>query len=401
MLSNVSTAPGDPIFALGDRCRSDQRADKIDLTVGIYKNAAGHVPLLDTVRTVRQQLAQEREGRSYSPIGGLEEYRAATQQLLFGADAEVLKNRRVATIQTVGGSGGLRIAADFLKAIYPSSGIWISNPPYANHRPIFTAASIDVQEYPYYDRYARRLTFEPMLDTIGSIPRHGIVLLHGCCHNPSGSDLDRNQWEALIEVMEKRDLLPLIDSAYQGFAASVDEDAWIVRRLAASSMNFIVVNSFSKNFSIYSERCGALSVVSDNAESTAAVLSNLISAVRRSYSSPPAHGARLVTEILKKNELRSNWLQELADMRERVLQIREVVHAQLNNKAPDYDSDYFMHQRGLFSLTDLSMQEIEYLRQEHAIYLVDSGRISLPGLNKDNVDRFTDAFASVLRQRSP
>ncbi len=396
MFSHIPPYAGDPIFELGNACRRDPRPRKVNLTVGLYYDENGQIPVLECVRRAEGRLAVQHRPRTYLPLEGLEPYRHAVQQLVFGADSPALREQRVATIQSVGGTGALRIGADFLHAAYPDSEVWISDPAWDNHFAIFQGAGIPTHRYPYYDAATHAITFDAMLETFSGLPARSIVLLHPCCHNPSGADLSLAQWHTLIALLAERKLIPFLDLAYQGFGSDLDEDAHAVRLLARSGMAFLVANSFSKNFAFYSERCGGLSVVCERAADAGPVLGQLASMVRRSYSNPPVHGAQVISDVLNDAELGAQWRSEVRAMRERILAMRALAHRQLAAKAPDYCADYLVNQRGMFSLSGLPLPQILALRERHGVYLLDSGRICVTGLNHANMEDFTDALAEVV-----
>lgn len=397
LFDHIPPYPGDPILSLMEEFYRDQRADKVSLSIGIYFDNAGRLPMLDSVREAETALLQNLGPRPYLPIEGLADFRTAVQQLLFGADNEVVTSGRTATLQTLGGSGGLKVGADFLHRYFPAANIWVSDPTWDNHRAIFEGAGLQVNTYPYYNPATGGLFFDDMLTTLQSLPRQSIVLLHASCHNPTGVDLSNEQWQALIPVLKERELIPFVDIAYQGFGDGLNQDAFALRALAAAGMQFFVANSFSKNFSLYGERCGGLSVVCADRNSAEIVLGQLKATVRRNYSTPPTHGARIVTNILQDPKLFAQWEQETGVMRQRIRAMRESLHAALNEKFKGQrDFGYLLTQRGMFSYTGLSEAQVNRLREEHAVYLVRSGRLCLSGLTTGNVDHVAAAMAAVL-----
>ncbi|MGB6008167.1 aromatic amino acid transaminase [Castellaniella sp.] len=396
MFAHIPPFAGDPIFELGNACRRDPRADKVNLTVGLYYDEDGRIPVLQCVQQAEARLAQQARPRTYLPIEGLEPYRLAVQRLVFGADSPALRDQRVATIQSVGGTGALKVGADFLHAAYPDSAVWISDPAWDNHFAIFSGAGIATHRYPYYDPATHGVRFDAMMDTLAALPARSIVLLHPCCHNPSGADLTADQWRDLIALMQRQNLIPFLDLAYQGFGSGLDEDALAVRLLAESGMAYLTANSFSKNFSFYGERCGGLSVVCEQAAHVPSVLGQLVAIVRRIYSNPPVHGAQVIAQVLGDPALNRLWQDEVTAMRARIQSMRSQAVEQLARKAPDYPARYLLAHQGMFSLTGLRPEQILMLRERHAVYLLDSGRICLPGLNTRNVGLFTDALADVL-----
>lgn len=396
LFANLTPQPGDPIFALADLCRRDPRADKIDLTIGIYHADDGRVPVLASVRAAEQQLVAQAQPAPYLPIAGLPPYRGAAQQLLFGADSTLLRERRVATVQTLGGSGALWLGARLLHGASPASGVWISDPAYPNHAGLFSDAGTATHSYPYYDTERQALTFDALMDCVRALPAASIVLLHGCCHNPSGADLTEPQWRELIALIVQHGLIPFIDLAYQGFGRGLEQDAFAVRLLAQTGHPFLVAQSFSKNFSLYGERCGALSVVCDSADEAARVEGQLVAIIRRSYSNPPSHGARLVAAVLESPTLHDQWAREVDQMRQHMLQLRALAFEHLAAAAPDYDASYLKKQHGMFSLAKLTRAQIHALRDAHGVYVLDNGRICIPGLNSRNVERFARALSAVV-----
>jgi aromatic-amino-acid transaminase len=330
---------------------------------------------------------------------GLAQTRALVQGLLFGANHPVIAQGRAVTIQTVGSSGGLRVGADFLKAWLPGSEVWVSDPSWDNHRSMFEGSGFVVNTYPYYDAGSGGVRFDELLAAIAALPAQAIVLLHAGCHNPTGVDLRREQWDALIPVLRERGVLPYLDLAYQGFGEGLNEDAHAVRALAESGMTFFVANSFSKSMSVYGERCGALTVVCADAAQAGLVLGQLRFTVRRNYSSPPLHSARIVATVLGEPELRSLWEAELSAMRDRIAAMRLALHGALVAALPDRDFGYFLSQHGMFSYTGLSAAQVDELREEHAVYLIRSGRVCIAGLNTGNVERTAAAMAAVLKAR--
>jgi aromatic-amino-acid transaminase len=387
---------GDPILSLNEAFQQDPRADKVNLSIGIYFDDAGRIPVLDCVRRAEQGMLAESVPKSYLPIEGAAAMRGAVQQLLFGAGHEALAGGRVATLQTVGSSGGLKVGADFIKRWLPASEVWVSDPTWDNHRAMFEGAGVAVHTYPYYDAGTGGLRFDALLQTLHGLPAKSVVLLHACCHNPTGVDLTRAQWEALIPVLRERELLPFLDLAYQGYGDGIDEDAFAVRALASAGLSFFVANSFSKSMSVYGERAGALSVVCASAAEAELVLGQLKATVRRNYSSPPIHAAGIVARVLGEPALRAAWEADVAAMRTRIQAMRRSLHAVLQAKRPGREFGYFLTQRGMFSYTGLSAAQVDRLREEFGVYLVRSGRLCVAGLNTGNVERTAVAMAAVL-----
>jgi len=387
---------GDPILSLNDAFQKDPRRDKINLSIGIYFDDAGRIPVLDCVHQAEAQMLAEGGSKPYLPIEGSGAMRSAVQQLLFGAAHEAISSGRIATLQTVGSSGGLRVGADFISRWLPGSALWLSDPSWDNHRAMFEAAGITVHTYPYFDDHTGGLKFSDMLATLQTLPARSVVLLHACCHNPTGVDLTHDQWAQLIPVLQHRELLPYLDLAYQGYGDGIEEDAFAVRALASAGLSFFVTNSFSKSMSLYGERAGALSVVCTDAAEAELVLGQMKATVRRNYSSPGMHAAGVVSRVLTQPALRTSWEADVAGMRERILAMRKSLHGVLSAKRPGRDFGYFLSQRGMFSYTGLSATQVDRLRDEFGVYLVRSGRLCLSGLNTGNVERTAVAMASVI-----
>ncbi len=402
MFQHIAPFAGDPILSLNDDFQQDPRPHKINLSIGIYFDDLGRIPVLESVRSAEARVVARGGAKPYLPIEGAANFRAAVQKLLFGGDSEALDAQRVATLQTVGSSGALKVGADFLAHWFPDSEVWVSEPTWDNHRSMFEGAGIAVHSYPYYDAGSGGLRFAEMLASLRSLPAQSIVLLHACCHNPTGVDLTAQQWDSLIPVFAERRLLPYLDLAYQGFGDGIEADAHAVRALAAARnadgqpLSFFVANSFSKSMSLYGERCGALSVVCPDQAQAVNVLGQLKFTVRRNYSSPPIHGGQIVAEVLTDPELHRLWEAEVAAMRARILAMRRALHAVLAQRMPRRNFDYFLTQRGMFSYTGLSPEQVDRLREEHAVYLVRSGRMCVAGLNTSNVNATARAMAAVL-----
>jgi aromatic-amino-acid transaminase len=394
--SHLEPYAGDPILSLNEAFQKDPRSDKVNLSIGIYFDDAGRIPVLQSVKQAEAQMLAESGPKPYLPIEGSAAARSAVQQLLFGADHEVLRSGRVATLQTVGSSGGLRVGADFIKRWLPGSALWVSDPTWDNHRAMFEGAGITVHTYPYYDPQTGGLAFDAMLATLRTLPARSLVLLHACCHNPTGVDLTPAQWQALVPVLRERELIAYLDLAYQGYGDGIDEDAYAVRLLASEGLSFFVANSFSKSMSVYGERAGALSVVCPTAAEAELVLGQLKATVRRNYSSPALHAAGIVSRVLGDPALRASWEAEVAAMRERIATMRRSLHGVLTAKKPGHDFGYFLTQRGMFSYTGLSAAQVDRLREEFGVYLVRSGRMCVAGLNTGNVERTASAVAAVI-----
>ena len=395
MFEHIDAYPGDPILTLNENFQKDPRDQKVNLSIGIYFDAEGRIPVMGAVREAETALQRDLGAKPYLPMVGLAAYRDAVQALVFGADHPARAAGRIATLQTLGGSGALKVGADFLKRYFPDSQVWLSDPSWENHRFIFERAGFTVNTYPYYDEATGGLKFDAMLAAIDALPARSIVLLHACCHNPTGVDLDEGQWEKLIDVIEARGLLPFVDMAYQGFGAGLDADAFAVRELARRGVPMIVANSFSKNFSLYGERCGALSVLCKDAAEAQRVLGQLTFTIRANYSNPPMHGARLVAGVLGDAKLRASWDDELRVMRERIHAMRHAIHDGLAGRVDEVMRARYIAQVGMFTYTGLSPEQVETLRLEHGIYLLRSGRMCVAGLNRNNVAYVASAIAAV------
>ena len=394
--THIEPYAGDPILSLNDAFQKDPRKDKINLSIGIYFDDAGRIPVLDCVREAEARMLAESGPKPYLPIEGSAAMRGAVQRLLFGELHEAVTSGRIATLQTVGSSGGLRVGADFIKRWLPDSGLWVSDPTWDNHRAMFEGAGITVGTYPYYDAATGGLKFEAMLEALSRLAPRSVVLLHACCHNPTGVDLTPPQWQALIPVLKERELLPYMDLAYQGYGDGIQEDAFAVRAMASAGVTFFIANSFSKSMSVYGERAGALSVVCANAAEAALVLGQLKATVRRNYSSPAIHAAGIVSQVLGDPVLRLSWETEVSAMRERIATMRRSLHGKLQSLQPDRDFGYFLSQRGMFSYTGLNPAQVDRLRDEFGVYLVRSGRMCVAGLSTTNVERTAAAIAAVL-----
>ncbi len=397
MFQKVDAYAGDPILSLMERFKEDPRSDKVNLSIGLYYNEDGIIPQLKAVAEAEARLNAVPHGASlYLPMEGLNAYRNTIAPLLFGADHAVLAQKCVATIQTLGGSGALKVGADFLKKYFPDSGVWVSDPTWENHVAIFEGAGFNVATYPWFDSETNGVRVEALLEKLNTLPARSIVLLHPCCHNPTGADLTNAQWDAVIEVLKARDLIPFLDIAYQGFGAGMEEDAYAIRAVASAGLPALVSNSFSKIFSLYGERVGGLSVVCEDAEAAGRVLGQLKATVRRIYSSPPNFGAQVVATVLGDEQLKASWLAEVEAMRKRILAMRQELVNVLKEAVPGHNFDYLLKQRGMFSYTGLSAAQVDRLREEFGVYLIASGRMCVAGLNASNVHRVAQAFAAVM-----
>jgi aromatic-amino-acid transaminase len=397
VFQKVDAYAGDPILSLMERFKEDPRSDKVNLSIGLYYNEDGIIPRLQAVAEAEARLNAQPHGASvYLPMEGLNSYRDAIAPLLFGAEHPVLAQKRVATIQTLGGSGALKVGADFLKRYFPDSGVWVSDPTWENHVAIFEGAGFVVSTYPWYDSTTNGVRFEAFLEKLNTLAAQSIVLLHPCCHNPTGADLTHAQWDQMVEVLKARNLIPFLDIAYQGFGAGMEDDAYAIRAVARAGLPALVSNSFSKIFSLYGERIGGLSVVCDDADAASRVLGQLKATVRRNYSSPPNFGAQLVATVLGDAGLKASWLAEVEAMRTRILAMRQELVTVMKEAVPGGNFDYLLKQRGMFSYTGLSAAQVDRLREEFGVYLIASGRMCVAGLNSRNVHRVAQAFAAVM-----
>jgi aromatic-amino-acid transaminase len=396
LLAGVQMAPRDPILGLTEAYNADKNPKKVNLGVGVYTDDSGKVPLLECVRRTERQLVEQPAARNYLPIDGLAAYDRAVQSLVFGADCPALKQGRIVTVQSLGGTGGLRVGADFLRRTAPNAELWISDPSWENHRAVFESAGFKVNTYPYYDAKTRGVDFDGMLGALKAMPAGSIVLLHACCHNPTGVDLTAEQWTGVIETIAARGLVPFLDIAYQGFGDGIDADGSAVRRFAQAGMPLFVSNSFSKSFSLYGERVGALSVVAATNEEGARVLSQIKRLVRANYSNPPTHGGQVVATVLAAPELRALWEQELGQMRERIKAMRKLLVEKIHARVPGADFSFVTRQRGMFSYSGLTREQVVRMREEFAVYAIESGRICVAALNTKNIDYSADAIAKVI-----
>lgn len=392
----IPLAPRDPILGVSEAFNADSRPGKVNLGVGVYYDDSGRIPVLDSVRQAEARIAAESAPRGYLPIDGVPGYVKAVQALVFGADARAVSEGRVVTAQCLGGTGALRMAADFLRRFNTGADVWISDPSWENHRALFESAGFRVQVYPYYDASTRGLDFAGMQASLATLAPGSIVVLHVCCHNPTGVDPTPEQWRALVDIAAARGLVPILDLAYQGFARGLDADAGPVRWFVEAGVPVFVANSFSKNFSLYGERVGALSIVTASADSAARVLSQLKRVIRTSYSNPPTHGARVVATVLGDAALRALWEQELGAMRERIKAMRQALVNSVEGAGHNIDFSFVLRQNGMFSYSGLGVDDVTRLREDHGIYAVDSGRICVAALNDGNVKRVGLAVAERL-----
>ncbi|CAG9197442.1 tyrosine aminotransferase [Paraburkholderia tropica] len=397
MFEHIDAYPGDPILSLNENFQKDPRQNKVNLSIGIYFDDDGRLPVMQAVHAAEAAILNEPGPKPYLPMAGFAQYRDAVQALVFGAENPSRAAARIATVQTLGGSGALKVGADFIKRYFPQSQVWVSDPTWENHRFIFERAGFEVNTYPYYDEATGGLKFDAMLSAIDALPAKSVVLLHACCHNPTGVDLNDAQWVQLIDVLQKRDLLPFVDMAYQGFGAGLDADAFAVRELGRRGVPALVANSFSKNFSLYGERCGGLHVICEDAAAADRVLGQLTGAVRSNYSNPPTHGAKIVTRVLSTPELKQSWETELAAMCERIARMRVKIHDGLKAHVSGEALERYVKQRGMFTYTGLSAEQVDRLKEEFGVYILRSGRMCVAGLNEKNVSVVVDAVGKVLK----
>jgi aromatic-amino-acid transaminase len=397
IFANVEMAPRDPILGLTEAFNADPRTEKVNLGVGVYQDDNGKIPLLACVKAAEKARVEAGLPRGYQPIEGAAAYNGAVQSLLFGADSEVVKAGRVATFETLGGTGALKVGGDYLKQLLPGATMYISDPSWENHRQVFESIGFKVETYPYYDAATRGVNFDGMKAKLASLPAGSIVLLHACCHNPTGADITEAQWGEVVEACRAQKLVPFLDIAYQGFGDGPEADTAAVRMFAASGMQFLVASSFSKNFSLYGERVGALSIVTESKEEAARVLSQVKRVIRTNYSNPPTHGGIVAAAVLNSPKLRKQWEEELAAMRDRIRAMRTGLVDKLKAAGVKQDFSFVIKQRGMFSYTGLTRDQVERLREEFGIYAVGTGRICLAALNSRNIDYVAKAIAAVVK----
>jgi aromatic-amino-acid transaminase len=398
LFAAVELAPADPILGLNEAFNADARPGKVNLGVGVYLGEDGKIPLLDSVRQAEAARLQSPTPRGYIPIDGIAAYNQGVQKLLFGADSELISKGRLVTAQALGGTGALRLGADLLKRLLPDATVLISDPSWENHRALFEAAGFPVATYPYYDAQTHGLNFAGMREALKAAAPRTIVVLHACCHNPTGVDLTPAQWQEVVAIVRERNLVPYLDMAYQGFAEGIDADGAAVRTFAASGAECFIASSFSKSFSLYGERVGALTIVTESADASKRVLSQLKRVIRTNYSNPPTHGGALVAAVLGSAELRGRWEAELAGMRERIKVMRVSLVKLLQERVAGRDFSFVLQQRGMFSYSGLTAAQVERLRTEYGIYALSSGRICIAALNQRNVTPVADAMAAVLHR---
>ncbi len=399
MWQNIEAAPVDSIFGLTDAFKKDQNPKKVNLGVGVYKDDTSNTPVLNCVKAAEKILLEKENSKSYLPISGDPVYAENVQKLLFGESSEVISSGRAATAQAPGGTGALRVGGDLLKKFYPGAKVWISSPTWANHKGVFITAGFELAEYEYYNDETKDVDFASMTARLKTIPAGDIVLLHACCHNPSGVDLNNEQWEKIADISKEKGWIAFLDFAYQGFGESVDADRYSVEQFAATGGDFFIASSFSKNFGLYNERTGALTIVSPTAEQSAVAMSHLKSTIRVIYSNPPAHGGLVAATILSDPELYAQWLEELGIMRDRIKAMRSALVDGLMKRGVEGDFSYITRQRGMFSFSGLSSEVVDWLREHKSIYVVGGGRINLAGLTSENIDYVCDGIAEALSKQ--
>ena len=396
LFSAVEMAPRDPILGLNEQFNADPNPAKVNLGVGVYFDDNGKLPLLDCVRTAELAMMEKPTARGYLPIDGIAAYDAAVKSLVFGAESEPVKGGRVATVQGIGGTGGLKIGADFLKKLNPNAAVLISDPSWENHRALFTSAGFTVESYRYYDATQRGVDFKGMLDDLAAAAPGTIILLHACCHNPTGYDITAAQWDQVIATVKSQQLVPFLDMAYQGFGQGIAEDGAVIGKFVAAGLDFFVSTSFSKSFSLYGERVGALSVLCTNKEEADRVLSQLKIVIRTNYSNPPIHGGAVVAAVLNNPELRAVWEQELAGMRVRIKAMRQKLVVGLKAAGVKQDMSFITSQIGMFSYSGLTKDQMVRLRNEFGVYGTDTGRMCVAALNSNNIDYVCASIAKVV-----
>lgn len=396
MFEKITAAPADPILGLTDIFRADARPNKINLGIGVYKDETGKTPVLTSVKKAEQYLLENETTKNYLGIEGIPAFASCTQALLFGKESPIIADRRARTAQTPGGTGGLRVAADFIANQTSAKRIWISNPSWPNHKNVFSAVGLEVLEYAYYDAANHALDFDGLLNSLKQAQAGDVVLFHGCCHNPTGIDPTAEQWAQLAELSVANGWLPLFDFAYQGFANGLEEDAQGLRIFAAKHKELIVASSYSKNFGLYNERVGACTIVAADAATADRAFSQVKAAIRANYSNPPSHGAAVVATILGNDALRAMWEQELTDMRQRIHRMRQLFVNTLQEKGAQQDFSFIIQQNGMFSFSGLTKEQVLRLREEFGVYAVNSGRVNVAGMTPDNMAPLCEAIVAVL-----
>ena len=396
MFEKVQVAPPDPILGLTEMFKADPNPDKINLSVGVYQDATGKTPVLDTVKKAEKLILEKENSKGYLPMTGEPAYCSQVLELLFGGGHEIIADKRAATAQCPGGTGALRVAGDYLHTLHPGAKIWLSNPTWANHNTIFGAAGMKCESYDYRDPATNGLDFDAMCDSIKKIPHGDVILLHGCCHNPTGIDPTPEQWAIIGDLLAEQGVLPLVDFAYQGLADGIEEDRAGLLELSKRVKQMLICSSFSKNFGLYRERTGALTVVADDAKQLATVMSQVKLRIRYNYSNPPSHGGQIVATVLGDQTLRAQWTEEVAEIRNRINEMRHLFVKTLKDMGVEQDFSSIIEQRGMFSFSGLTKDQVEQLREKYSIYIVGSGRINVAGMTPDNMGRLCEAIKSVL-----
>jgi len=396
MFETLQMAPPDAILGLTEAFKADPNPSKINLAVGVFKNAQGETPVLDCVKQAERLLVEEEPTKGYLGIDGLPEYGTNVREMLFGAESDVLTSNRAVTVQAPGGTGALRVAGDFIVSQFPNARIWCSKPTWANHPNIFQAAGLEVMQYDYLNADRTAVDLEAFEASLGEARPGDVICLHGCCHNPTGVDPSAEQWTQIAEVLRNKGLLPLVDIAYQGFGAGLREDVAGLHAVVSANQELLVCSSFSKNFSLYAERVGALTLVATDEHAAKAALSHAKARVRANYSNPPKHGANVVAKVLSTPELKAGWESELTEMRDRINSMRELFATSMREVAPNRDFSFITQQRGMFSFSGLTPMQVDQLRNEHSIYIVGSGRINVAGMTESNMSQLCEAIAAVL-----
>ncbi len=397
MFERIDYYAGDPILGLMDKFAADTNPDKVNLGVGVYYDEDGKLPVLECVKTAEERIADPISPRPYLPMAGLPGHRKGCQELLFGKNAQILQDGLVATIATIGGSGALKVGAEFIHEWFPQSKCYVSDPTWGNHIAIFEGSDVEVGKYPYYDKATSSVKFDEMIAFFETLNKNDVVLLHPCCHNPTGMDLTREQWDTALTVIKARELIPFMDIAYQGFGKDMDSDAYAIRKAVEMGLPVFVSNSFSKNLSLYGERVGGLSVVCPSTDEAERVFGQLNATVRRIYSSPPSHGGRVVDIVMNDEALHEQWVGEVYAMRDRIKAMRLKLKSVLEEKVPGRDFDYLTEQNGMFSFTGLTPEQVEKLQSKYGIYMVSNSRMCVAGLNSSNIDYVANAMVDVLK----
>ncbi|MFQ1048563.1 amino acid aminotransferase [Avibacterium paragallinarum] len=396
MFENINATPADPILGLGEAFKADNRSNKINLGIGVYKDAKGNTPIMKAVKAAEQRLLDVETSKNYLAIDGVADFNARTQVLLFGESSPIIKNQRAKTVQSLGGTGALRIAAEFIKRQTKAQNVWISTPTWPNHNAIFNAVGITIREYRYYDAERKALDWDNLIADLSNAGEGDVVLLHGCCHNPTGIDPTPEQWQQLAEMSAKNGWLPLFDFAYQGFANGLEEDAFGLRTFAANHKELLVASSYSKNFGLYNERVGAFTLVAENKEIAATALTQVKSIIRTLYSNPASHGASTVALVLADPALREEWTNELTEMRDRIKAMRHQFVELLKEYGAKQDFSFIEEQNGMFSFSGLTPEQVDRLKEEFAIYAVRSGRINVAGITEENIRTLCESIVKVL-----